>query len=64
MLQAIQQFAPYIGLGDEFHSSAVDLLKLPPDFLTPGVFCVLVDFMIQALPQRIGERGTGRLRQL
>jgi hypothetical protein len=64
MLQAILPFPPYIGPGDEFHSSAVDLLKPPPDFLTPGVFCVFVDFMIQALPQRIGKRGTGRLGQV
>jgi hypothetical protein len=49
---------------EEFHSSAVDLLKPPPDFLTPSVLCVFVNFMIHALPQRIGERGTGRLGQV
>jgi hypothetical protein len=38
------------------NGSAVDLLKTPTDFLTPGFFRGSVDRLIQAANQRVDQR--------
>jgi hypothetical protein len=48
---------------DELNGSTVDLLKTAMNLLSPGVFRVIVDFVIKTPDQRVDQCGTSLSRQ-